>query len=1060
MSDATPDPESKPSPERRGLIALFVDRPVLTLMAGVALIVLGMISFSRLPLRFLPSGLSTNQIRVWVPVRQNRSPEEVRRQVVEPAEALIRSIPGLRRVYAEADSNSARFSIELDESMDPRLAAAEVRDRVQRARLEWPDDVDRFFTWKEDGGSAPLAFLNILTPERNAEWNYLLEDVVRARLETVEGVGNVDVWGVRDETLKIWLDRDVLDAARVDLRDLLSRLGADNFAEPVGEVRDGRSRYLVRVDSKFYSTRDIEQFPVRPGLLLEDVALIERVPEEFERIARYDGKYTYTCMVRASSDANPVEACQKLEAKIEELKQDPRLAGLAANFLFNQGAFIEDGLETLVSTALQGALLALVALFLFLRNMRMTLAIALTIPLTLLIVGAWLYFSGSSLNIATMAGMTLAVGMVVDNSVVVLENVRRLNERGRSLRRACIDGAREVALPVSMATMTTVVVFLPLGFMVNSPAARTLMSSIGIPLSVALIGSLLVALLLMPAGVHALSRGRDLSRRRVAATDDEDADDASLAIESRWSPFFYIAAANRSLLRFSLKHRVLASGLALLVLFTAIPASQTLDMKAGTGGGLFRRGEVTVRMGFPRGLEIPDVEKLIETYERYVLEHSDEWNVKGVGGRYSRRGGRLDVYLADGTGPEETKEVQAKVLANFPRVPGVTMRMSDQDQGQGGGNRDSEKDDRNFVVRLWGRDSEYLMQRAAALKERLAAMRGVEEIEVPALESNQEVVVNIDRERLQDLGVRPETLFGTVATGLQGRELSRFEESGREIRVIAQYDNREKANLRDLKNTRVWAAANSFQKLDDLADIRFQESMDEIESRDGQVNVVLVGKRKPDVTARDMSSKLTGLMRTFPLEQGYRWSEDSKYREASQEITEILQSMLLSITLVFLLMGVLFESVILPISILITIPFALFGAVWSLVLFAGELDFMAVIGMVILCGIVVNNGIVLLDYIERLRRQGVPRGEAILQGTKVRLRPIFMTASTTVLGLLPMALFGDSGSDGISYVGLSIAVGGGLAFCTVFTAVAVPLAYTFADDFSRGLRRMALRAAR
>lgn len=1049
---------------RGGAFALFVDRPVLTLMTVLAILALGAISLDRLPLRFLPAGLSQNEINVWIPIPTSQSPQEVRDKIVEPLEELLRTIPGLERVRSTARSGSGRVSVKLDEDLDPTLAAAEIRDRVQRAMLQWPAGVDRYFTWKEDGSAAPLAFMQMLTPERDSRWDHLMDEVVRNRLEAVDGVGRIDVWGLRDESIRIWFHRDRLQGHRVDFREVLQKLRNENFAEPVGELDTGRQRFLVRVDHKFRSTSEIEELPIRPGLRLKDIADVERVPEVRDRLSRYDRKYTYTAVVRSSADANPVEASKGIRAAAEELMRDPRLAGLDFRFMFDQGEFIEQGLANLLSAAFQGGFLALIVLWLFLRNLPMTTAIAMTIPLTLLLVGCYLFFTDNTLNICTMAGMTLAVGMVVDNSVVVLENIRRLREQGASLREACITGAREVALPVAMATMTTVVVFLPMSFMGNK-SSRITMGAVGIPLSVALIGSLFVALQLLPSGVRAMGRMRGGYAPRQP---------------SRWSPLTLLLGFNRRLLAIGLRRRLLASAAGATLLSTAFWAGQQLDFAASSNIDPFQRGDVAVEMSLPRGLTLSDAEAIFTDYERHVLANEEKWHVQNVGGRFGRDSARVDIFVDPELDPDRVQEIRSEILTTWPRKPGVRVTMGERrGHGMSSGTNPAEMDNRNFVVRLWGRDSEYLMERAEVLRERLLALPETETVDVPSLDKNQEVVVQLDRDRTLELGVGPEVVMGTVAAGLQGRELTRFEEAGREIRLLAQYDPRQdqhdpgqklrgdepdgdldaepRPSLLDLKETRVFSGGGTFQRLDDLGEIGFRPTVADIDSEDGRTNVMLIGRRADGVTARELTGILEEVMRAFPLERGYTWSEESPSREAEVEIVQLFQAMALSVVLVFLLMGVLFESVILPLSILVTVPFALFGATWSLFLFHGSLDPMGVIGMVILCGVVVNNGIVLLDYIHRMRGHGMDRATAILEGVRVRMRPIFMTAATTLFGLLPMAVFGDS-SEGISYVTLSIAVAGGLLFCTVFTAVTVPLAYTFADDVAAWLRGVRSRA--
>ncbi len=1026
---AAPPPPGPPTPG--GLIGTFVDRPVLSLMVALATIVIGAVALHRLPLRFLPGGMSQNQINVWIPVPQNRSPEEVQDKIVEPLEEAVRTISGLQRVRSRAGSGSGWVSIQLDEDMDPNLAAAEVRDRIQRAMLRWPEGVDRYFTWKEDGGSAPLAFLQALTPARNSTWDHLLDQVVRPRLEAVDGVGRIDLWGLSDESIRIWFDRDRLLAHRVDLRDLLTRLGGDNFTMPLGELETGRQNFLVRIDNKFRSTGEIEDWPVRPGLRLGEIATIERRPEVRDELSRFNGKHTYTGVVRAAAEANPVAASDGLRAAFEELRRDPRLRDLDVRFLFDQGQFIREGLQNLLSSALQGGLLALVVLWLFVRSLPMTATIALAIPLTLLLACATTYFAGDSLNICSMAGLTLAVGMVVDNSVVVLENIRRLREQGHRLRDACVQGAREVLLPVTIATLTTVAIFLPIMFL-QKPALRATFSSLGRPLTAALLASLLVAMLLMPAGLRVFGSG-------------------PRGVSTGARPPGWLGGLNAALLGFALRHRALAVGLLLALFVSTLGVASTLTL-TGSNMSPFRPGEVAVHFGFPRGYDLAAAEATFRRYEEYIEQNRDRWEVESVGGRFSRAGGRIDLFFTRKMAPDETQRIRGEVLADWPPVPGVRLQLGERGGrgGMRGGDRSEEEDQRNFVVRLYGRDSEFLLARAMETQRLLLARPEVESVDVPAVASNQEIQVTIDRQRIQELAVRPEAVFGVLATGLQGRDLGRFEEAGREIRLVAQFDARTKPDLADLQDTRLTSDGGADQRLAELGDIAFARAVDDIEGQDGRINVVLIGRRAEAVTPTAMREVITDVMRGIALPPGYSWSEEGPQRRVAEEIRDLAVCGLLGLFLVFLLMAILFESLVLPFAILFsTVPVAIIGAIWSLRLFGGgAADAMAMIGTLVLGGIVVNNGIVLLDYIKRQREAGADRTAAIMEGVRVRLRPIFMTATTTIVGLLPMAVFGDR-SEGVSYVGLSIAVAGGLAFSTVLTAVVVPLGYTVADDVTR-----------
>ncbi len=1025
----------------RGLFSLFVDRPIFTLMVTLALLLVGAISFAKLPLRFVPEGLSQNEIRIWIPLGQDMSPREVEEKVAKPLEEQLRTIPGIQRIRSDSGNGRAFVSAQLDTGMNPDLATAEVRDRIQRARLEWPPGTDRYFTWKEDASSVPLAFFQMLTPERSSDWDYLLDQVLRPRLEAVDGVGRVDIFGLFDETVRIWFNIDKLTAHRVDYRRLIERLSSDNFTEPLGEIDDGQKQFLVRLDSKFRALGEIETFPVRPGLALSDIARIERVPSVRDRLSRFNQKYTYSGMVRAAAGTNPVEASQRLHAALDILKEDPRLATLETRFLFDQGLLITESLDTLLGTSIQGGLLALIALLLFLRNLRFTIAIAVAIPLTLLIDGAFLYFTTSSLNVMTMAGMTLAVGMVVDNSVVVLENIRRLREQGMPIRQACIQGAREVGLAVTMATMTTVVVIVPMVF-IGDKATRTTLGAVGLPLSVALLGSLFVALMLMPSGLT-MSRVRGAPQAAFSPSPAR-----------RWSPVYWLVSFNQALLRHALPHRSLAIAGMASILSLSYFAFAAIEFDGGAGG-IFQRGDISVNMSMPRGLDLQNVEEEVKSYEEFVLSHEEEWRVAGVTSTFSRNHANVGLVMKDDTSESETKRIRGLVEKSWPRRPGVEVTLGDRDDRFGGSSE--EKNERNFVIRLYGRDSEFLMGLARKVRSELADLEEVEQIEIPQMDRNEEVVISLDKGRMQEWGVRPEVLFGTVSSGLQGRMLTRFEESdGRETQLITQFDRGKKnPSMSDLKNTRVSSDSGAFLKLEELSQIRTSKSLGSIWRVDGKSSVTIVGRRQAGIGPVQMNREVAKLMRRFPMPLGYSWSDESSFKETEMQMGELLQSLGLGIALVFLLMGVLFESVILSFSVLFTIPFALTGAVWAVYLLIGTLDPMVVIGSILLCGIVVNNGIVLLDCIHRLRREeGLGRADAILEGTRRRMRPIIMTAVTTIVGLLPMALFGDSSGQGPSYVGMSIAVVGGLTVSTIFTAFVVPLMYTVMDDLSAWFQRV------
>ena len=1034
--------------KRGGFVALFVDRPILTLMVTIAILAIGGLSVTKMPLQLSPEGLTADTINMYVPIRRDMPPREVEERVARPLEQQLRTIPGIKQVSCECGSNRVFVRIELDSGMDSTLASAEIRDRTQRARLEWPAEVDQYFSWREDMSGAPLAFVRIRTPDRDAEWDFKIDQVVRPRIEAVDGVGRTDIWGLLDETLRIWFDRDKLVAHRVDYSEVIRRLAADNFAKPVGEIDDGQDRYLVRVDSKFHSRTDIENWPIRAGLVIGDVARVLDVPTVRDSVSKFDGKYTYTAIVRLAAGVNPVDASHNLRAATAKMENDPELRGIGFSFVFDQGSMIEDSLQTLLSTSLQGGLLATIVLWLFLRNLRLTLAIAFSMPLAMVMAIGWMYFTGASFNLVSMAGLTLAVGMVVDNSVVVLENIRRRRGEGADLRTACVEATREMVMPVTMSTLTTVVVIAPLLFMSANRTARVIFGALGVPLSIALLGSLVVALWMLPSAVRRLGlevKPAELVEGRF----------------SRLSPVRALLGFNHALLRPVLGPfwlRCIVALVALAVLLTTGIASKGLSRDGGRGP--MRRGDVTINLEVPRGMTPGDVAEEVQGYEKHLDGLRGELHIDNVASRFSRTSIRFDIVMNPAVKRTDYRAIADKIRAGWPARPGAKLTLRDSGASMGGGSAADDSDARRFVMRLWGPDSDFLADKALEVKDQLARLPQVARVELDQSDGTEEVVMRVDRDRMSDLQVRPESVERTMSAGLRGTELTRFEQADRDIRLIAQFDAEEKPSLWDLKETKVFAGTGGFQRVDNVVDIRFQRSLGSINRIDGKTQVSIVGERAPGVAPQEMTAILRNVMESTVLPRGYSWSEASPSNDADQDMSELVDAGFLSVVLILLLMGILFESLVLPTAIIVTVPFAVCGAFWTLRWFHGSIDPMTFIGVVLLAGVVVNNGIVLLDCIERLRHEGKDRRTAILEGTRIRLRPILMTATTTVAGLLPMAIFGESGEGGISYVGMSIAVAGGLTFSTVFTCFAVPLAYVFLDDLSnwgRGILDRVLR---
>jgi HAE1 family hydrophobic/amphiphilic exporter-1 len=391
-----------------------------------------------------------------------------------PAIGLM-DMPGIEDIDSNSSQDQVGLFLQFRADLDMDLAKAEVRDRIERARAALPSGVQEISIWSWSQSELPAMFFAVLHPGDSDRTDWLLESVVKRRLEAVDGVGRVEVWGALEDSLRILLDEDKVRAANLELSTLVTRLSADNFATPLGEIEDGGRRTMLRVDMRWRSPEEIEQIPVGEGLRIKDVGRVVAVKSVRENLFRIDGRYAYYGEVQKDGAANTVETCERLRAEFKALSNDPQLKGeLEFLPLFDQGEFIQNSLDGVRATAIDGGVWAVVVLFLFLRRFRLTLLVAVSIPFSVLLTIAWQRFSGGTFNVLTMTGITLAMGMLVDNAIVVVENTVRLRAEGRSILEACTEGAGQVGLAVALSTLTSVVVFAPIMFSGGNPTLTTI----------------------------------------------------------------------------------------------------------------------------------------------------------------------------------------------------------------------------------------------------------------------------------------------------------------------------------------------------------------------------------------------------------------------------------------------------------------------------------------------------------------------------------------------------------------------------------------------------------
>ncbi|MCB9883739.1 MAG: efflux RND transporter permease subunit [Planctomycetes bacterium] len=1024
------------------IIAQFVKRPVTILMVVLAIFVVGGLAFLRIPVRLLPEGAQNQTVTVFTPL-ENVNPEEVEDKITRPLEESLRTISGVTEISSRSSEGSSAIRVDFSGSIDMALAKAEVRDRVERTRPSLPEEVNKVFVWSFSmDDAAPIMFLGLMFDERDMQTQDVIDQIIDPRLTATDGVARVQIWGGAERTVRILFDEEKVRSLRIRLFDIIQKLSRDNFARPAGKLREADTEYFIRVDARFQDLETIRQIPIREDLRLGDVARVVFATSERDTRSRINGKDSYFCAVSKTSDANTVDVCKRVEATLEELRTKENLRGFDALVIFSQGRMIEGSIETLSRTAMMGAVTAIIVLWAFLRRLRMTLLVTACIPVSLLVTLIAVYFMGGSFNILTMMGITLAVGMLVDNAVVVVENIHRLREKGVPPMSAAIQGAREVGMAVAMATLTTVAVFAPLMFM-SEGMLKLIFSGLGEPVCISLLASLAVALLILPTSVPRVGE----SRRK------------KLPKPGRVIPL--LSRINVGWLNLMLSHRVVACALAGAVAFSIYPAGKlvTKALNQGDDGGT----SIRVGLEFGSNFTIEDADRATTRYEETLAAHKQELGFENMSVRVSVTGGQLGVFYPEPIKEEEEKRIIDRLKEILPELAGVEVRYPSSDNEFSSGS--AEGRDRIGLV-LRGPDSKKVRALGEEIARRFEEHPGMHSVETSLARGRDEMSVQLDRGAMARSGVDANTVSGVIRWGLSGFPVSQFDDHGIDLRIIMQYDRTAQESVNQLEDLPVFSSSGKMVPVGSIAKLQPQRSLGSISRRDGRASFS-VSARTGDgkdlqkawgKVAEALEGKYTEEAKPLELPRGYEFEEAGGLAEWSENMKTMVRAGWLALALVYVIMGILFENFFLPISILFTIPFAIAGALWALYVTNQPLDMVAMIGMVVLVGVVVNNGVVLIDHINRLRKiDGFDRAQAIRRASQERLRPILMTSLTTMAGLLPAALESTPPGGGISYQTLSVAVIGGLATATLFTLWVVPLLYTLIEDFTSTVWRAILR---
>ncbi|UCF69527.1 MAG: efflux RND transporter permease subunit, partial [Acidobacteriota bacterium] len=894
---------------------------------------------------------------------------------------------------------------------DMDVAYREVRDRIERARRALPEDVDRVYIRKDDIDGIPVYVIGIAIGEDVSDPYDLIQHEIIQPLARVPGVASVRAEGLEEKEVLIDLDRERTEAAGLNIYDLSLQLMDDNFTLASGHVRDASRKLPLRSVARYRSLEELEDTWVSPRVRLSDIATLRyEVPEVTYR-ARAMSRPAVALLVLKEGQANTREVSERVQAAFDQIQRDPRVEGLGMLPLFDQGEVIDESLETMLNSGTIGGMLAFLVLMFFLRRFRLTLIVALSIPISLLIGLTVMYFGGETLNIISLLGLMICVGLLVDNSVVVAENIHRLHRAGASRREAAVRGAGEMALAITMSTLTTIVVFLPVA-LVEGPGQFFLMR-LALPVSVSLAGSLLVALVFIPVSVYlTLPNGgaQQAARSRIRSLVER-----SLRRGYEMT-FGGLGRAYNKALAFFLVRR-LDLVIALVAVF-AVTIALTRDRVEMVPIQEDEQAGFEIAVEMPVSATFEETEQWFLAAEKVIEDSAEEFGLDGWFLFHRKTGGELQGWFTRPRRTDHTpREVAEAIKQRVPKKAGIKLYAGRESEV------DEESGEQIYGLKLYGEDPERLESTGKALEQLLTRVDGVLGLKLATERQPNELGLVIDRDRARRYGANPRVIAGLVGFALRGRTLPKFIHEGREIPVRIRFEQQDRDNLEQLGAFRVPTQSGALLSLSTLTDPRLLASPDYIMRENKRISrsitlELVEGQEKP---ARE---RLDALLAGVDLPEGISFAATDSTTELNEDVEGLKFAGLLSVVFIYLLMGFLFESFILPLSIILTIPLAAIGVLGVHAIVGRDIDFLGLVGIVLLIGVVVNNGIVLIDYLHRLRARGLARREAILLAAERRFRPIMMTAITTIGGLIPLAFSGAS-QIGISYTSFSLTLIGG-----------------------------------
>ena len=1011
---------------------LSIKRPVTTIMLFVSMVVVGLIAAVRLPLESMPD-VSAPFIYVMLPYAGS-TPEETERSILRPVEETLSTMTGVKSMQGNATSESAGVFMQFsDWSRDIAIATADARERIDAIRNDLPDDLRRYmvFKWSSSDEAAVSLRLSSKTLDMTREYDRL-DRTFKRRIERIPGVAKVEIQGAPQNEVEIAVLPDRLSASGIGLDALAAKLRTLNFSVSAGEIDDGLRKLRVQPQGELTDLDQLRSLVLdQRGTRLADVADVHLKPVDMRYGRRLDGRPAVGIDIYKERDANLVQMTREVAKELEVIKQDAGARGIDIQVTEDQGEAVIGSLASLAEAGAIGLLLSVLVLYFFLRDWRATLMVTLAIPICFIMTLGFMYFAGVTLNILSMMGLLLAIGMLVDNAVVVVESIYQEREKMPDQPRlASIIGTRHVAIALSAGTLCHCIVFVP-NLFGDRNMISIYMAQIAITISVSLLASWLVAVSLIPMLSARLKTPPAVASQRGFIH----------RLQDRYAHF----------LRWTLEHRGKSvMGILLIIAISVIPAALT---KSNMFGG-DDAGEINIFYQWQGAYTRDQMSDEIARVERYLDANRKRFHIKQVASRFSEGGWAGTNVELDSKAPELTERITEEMRKDMPKSARAKIGIGQQ------GGPGSDMDNKKIEVRLVGDSTQTLNDLSADVVPILSRLPQLRDVRVDSGDQNTELVVRVDRERAAAFGFGAQEVAQWVAMALRGSPLREFRRGDTEVPVTVRFAGADEYSTRDLAAFTVRSKDGRDVPLMAMVDIMPRPAASVIQRTNRQTTLTITANLAPKVVMPDARKAMEETLSKVGWPAGYSYTFDRvSFMDEGEAMKQMMFNLVIALVMIYVVMAAVFESLLFPAAIMSGVLFSIFGVYWLFFITGTEFNIMAFIGILVLMGVVVNNGIVMVEHINNHRHAGMSRTDALVEGSRERLRPILMTMGTAILAMVPIAIGGTQmAGDGPAYYPMARAIAGGLAFSTIVSLLFLPTIYAILDDWRANTARTWRRA--